>query len=187
MRRRADSIEETRERIIAATVRLHGTVGPGATTIAGIAEAAGVTRLTVYRHFPDDEMLFEACTANWMTQQIPPDPEAWMAIANPEARLRAGLTDMYRFYRGGADMLTHVYHDFEQLPASRQDFLRHRDASGADLLTAPFAGTKGQLRRRRAVVGHAVSFTTWQSLCLGQGLTNIEAVNVMAAAVLAVA
>ena len=49
MRKRADDIAETRQRIVEAAVRLHGTIGPAATTISGLAEEAGVTRLTVYR------------------------------------------------------------------------------------------------------------------------------------------
>ena len=53
MRRRAETTDDTRRRIVEATVALHGTVGPAATTVLGIAERAGVTRATVYRHFPD--------------------------------------------------------------------------------------------------------------------------------------
>ena len=66
MQQRAEQMDETRQRIIESTVRLHGTLGPAHTTIAGIAEDAGVTRLTVYRHFPDDEAIFEACSAHWL-------------------------------------------------------------------------------------------------------------------------
>src|SRR5215471_19726118 len=69
MRRRAEQVDQTRQRIVAATVQLHGTLGPAATTIAAIAEAAGVTRLTVYRHFPDDAALFGACSAHWISRQ----------------------------------------------------------------------------------------------------------------------
>ena len=54
MRKRAEQVDQTHQRIVEAAVHLHGTVGPAATTIAGIAEQAGVTRLTVYRHFPDE-------------------------------------------------------------------------------------------------------------------------------------
>jgi hypothetical protein len=35
-----------------------------------------VTRLTVYRHFPDDDALFGACSAHWIAQQQLPDPGA---------------------------------------------------------------------------------------------------------------
>ena len=74
MRKRAEQVDQTRQRIVEAAVHLHGTVGPAATTIAGIAEQAGVTRLTVYRHFPDEVALYLACTSHWMAQQSRPTP-----------------------------------------------------------------------------------------------------------------
>src|SRR5688500_16238612 len=46
MVRRAENITGTRQRIVEATVALHGSIGPAATTVSAIAEAAGVTRLT---------------------------------------------------------------------------------------------------------------------------------------------
>jgi AcrR family transcriptional regulator len=186
MRRRSENVDQTRQRIVKATVALHGTIGPAATTIAAIADAAGVTRLTVYRHFPDDDALLAACTAHWLTQRRPPDPPSWAAIADPEARLRAGLADLYQYYRGGADMLSNVYRDVDHLPASRQQFLRDRDRTHADLLTEPFRADQAKGRLVRAVVGHAVAFSTWQSLCQRQGLSDDEAIDVLVAAVLAV-
>src|SRR3954468_8634505 len=75
-RRRAELEEETRRRITAATVELHREVGPARTTISAIAERAGVERLTVYRHFPDDRSMFEACTshyARWCRSRMQPD------------------------------------------------------------------------------------------------------------------
>src|SRR5262249_5879177 len=116
MRVRAEQVSQTRQRIVDAAVRLHGSVGPAATTIAAIADLPRVPRLTVYRHFPDDAALFGACSAHWLSQQQPPDPSAWSAISDPVARLRAGLADLYRFYRAGADMLTCVYRDVAALP-----------------------------------------------------------------------
>ena len=56
---------KTRLTITEATVRLHGSVGPARTTIKAIAAEAGVQRATVYRHFPDLESLFMACSAHW--------------------------------------------------------------------------------------------------------------------------
>jgi len=60
-RKRAESQAQTRRRIAEAALELHGTVGPARTTISAIAERAGVRRATVYRHFPDERTLFEAC------------------------------------------------------------------------------------------------------------------------------
>jgi AcrR family transcriptional regulator len=105
MQLRAARVDETRQRIVDAAVQLHGTVGPAGTSIAGIAERAGVTRLTVYRHFPDEAALFDACSTHWLAQQKLPDPTTWEQLSDPEARLRTGLADSVPLFRAGADML----------------------------------------------------------------------------------
>jgi AcrR family transcriptional regulator len=182
MRKRAEQVDQTRQRIVEAAVRLHGTIGPAATTIAGIAEQAGVTRLTVYRHFPDEEALHLACSSHWMAQQVPPDPDAWAQITDPAGRLRAGLTDLYRYYRQGAPMLTRTYRDKQAMPEQLQQLIDRTDRHYRDVLLEPFTGncTRAQQRRLRAVVGHAVSFWTWRSLCLQHRLSDREAVEAMA-------
>jgi AcrR family transcriptional regulator len=184
MRKRAEQVDQTRQRIVEAAVHLHGTVGPAATTIAGIAEQAGVTRLTVYRHFPDEVALYLACSSHWMAQQVPPDPDAWAQLADPAHRLRAGLADLYRYYRQGQAMLTRTYRDLAALPESLQRAAEGIDRHYRDVLLEPFAGTctRAQRRRLRAVLGHAVSFWTWRSLCLQGGLSNREAVEARATA-----
>ena len=58
LKKRAEQLEETRRRITEATVELHRTVGPAATQISEIARRAGVQRVTVYNHFPDETALF---------------------------------------------------------------------------------------------------------------------------------
>ena len=181
MRKRAEHIDQTHQRIVEAAVHLHGTVGPAATTIAGIAEQAGVTRLTVYRHFPDEVALYLACSSHWMAQRVPPDPDAWTQLADPAHRLRAGLADLYRFYRQGAAMLTLGDRDKHALPQPIQQEVDRIDRHYRDVLLEPFAGscTRAQRRRLRAVVGHAVSFGTWRSLCLQHGLSDREAVDAM--------
>lgn len=187
MRKRAEDIAETRERIVAAAVRLHGTVGPAATTVSALAAEAGVTRLTVYRHFPDDEALFAACSAHWAAGQVLPDPDAWSRIADPERRLRAALSDLYRFYREAEPMLTNVLRDEAVMPAALREGVAAADEQRRDLLLAPFA-VRGACRRRlRAVLGHALAFWTWRSLCLDQGLSDREAVQAMTALALATA
>jgi len=186
MRRRAEQVDQTRQRIVEATVELHGSVGPASTTIAAIADRAGVTRLTVYRHFPDEDALFGACSAHWIARQQLPDAGTWSGIGDPVARLRAGLADLYRFFRAGADMLTHIYRDFAALPEEHQQGLRNRDTLFGDVLAAPFGRAGDEDRRLRAVVGHAISFWTWRSLCLDHGLTDAEAADAMTGMVLAI-
>ena len=58
LKARAESQARTRERIVQATMELHKEVGPAKTTVAEIARRAGVQRLTVYNHFPEDVELF---------------------------------------------------------------------------------------------------------------------------------
>ena len=182
MSRRAEQVSHTRRRIVEAAVALHGSAGPAATTIAAIAGRAGVTRLTVYRHFPDESALFSACSAHWLAQQQPPDPGAWAQITDPVERLRAGLADLYRFYRAGAAMLSRVHRDVAALPEAHQRRLQEQADGYCGLLTAPFGGEAGPRRRVRAVIGHAISFWTWHSLCAEQGLSDREAVGVMTSA-----
>ena len=69
---RADAQADTRRRITEATVALHATVGPARTTISAIAERAGVQRLTVYRHFPEERELLAACGAHWIAENRDP-------------------------------------------------------------------------------------------------------------------
>jgi hypothetical protein len=48
-----------------------------------------------------------------------------------------------------------------------------------DVLLQPFAVRGDKRRRLTAVLGHAVAFTTWRSLCVEQGLSDREAVEAM--------
>ena len=178
MSRRVEHVDHTRQRIVDAAVSLHGTVGPSRTTIAGIAEAAGVTRVTVYRHFPDEEALYGACSAHWLSQQQVPDPSAWSGLAGPLERLQFGLTDLYRFYRDGSAMLTGIYRDWDALPEGQRHGLREQNLSFRETLLDPFpeadrAGVLG------AVIGHAASFWTWHSLHHDNGLPNEDCVRLM--------
>ncbi|HEY7045329.1 MAG TPA: helix-turn-helix domain-containing protein [Nocardioidaceae bacterium] len=178
MVRRADQMDATRERIIEATVHLHGTVGPAHTTVAGIAERAGVTRLTVYRHFPDEDTLFEACTSHWRAQQRMPDVDAWMQIPGPVERVAAALEDVYRFFSEAETMLTLTARDREALPS----FVHERNRQVLNAQTAAVLDAWPQRQRtklRRRLIGHALTFSTWRSLSREQGLTRRDAVAAM--------
>jgi AcrR family transcriptional regulator len=179
MRKRAKQVDGTKLRIVEAAVELHGTVGPAATTFMGVAAHAGVTRATVYRHFPDESALFDACSSHWLAQQQPPDPSTWAGVADPVERMRVGLTDLYRFYRSGQQMLSRIYRDKAWLPERHRVRLETRGEQARDLLLAAFPTAKKRQRRLRAAVGHAVDFWTWHSLCSEHGLTNPVAVELM--------
>jgi AcrR family transcriptional regulator len=184
-RRRAESELQTRQRITEAAVALHGSVGPARTTISAVADRAGVQRATVYRHFPDEESLFEACSGHYAAMNPPPDPAPWRAIADPAARLRQALADIYAYYRRTEPMLENVTRDIQFVPAMAKPVAR-RLAYLEAAVEAIVAGRpeRGHARRRvKAAVGHAISFATWQSLVRQQGVRGSEAVAMMAAMV----
>lgn len=178
----------THRRILDAIVQLHEERGPAATTISAIAERAGVQRLTVYRHFPDEHTLIRACSSHWSADHPLPDPAAWAGLEDPRDRLRAALTSLYAYYRDGQDMLANIIRDEEEVPALAEvmvpfhDYLRELAAS---LATGWGVGEQTQ-RRLRAVVGHAVRFSTYRSLA-AEGLPAEEAAVLMAGFVSGVA
>jgi AcrR family transcriptional regulator len=178
--RRADEELRTRARIVDAAEALHGSVGPARATIAAVAREAGVTRATVYRHFPDDETLFLACSTQWLARQRLPDPARWTVHQDPWERLAAGLADVYRYYRDGEPMLRRVVRDADAVPARVRAAREAAERTWIETLLEPFPGS-GKLRR--AAVAHAVSFVTWQSLCLEGGVSDRTAVRLMTAMV----
>ena len=115
-KRRAEQQGETRQRIVEAMVALHREVGPARTTVSAIAERAGVERLTVYRHFPDETAMFEACTAHYATEVPGPRSAAWAGIEDPAERLRAALLAFYDYYGRAEEMLVHAVRDVPQAP-----------------------------------------------------------------------
>lgn len=177
MQRRAESQEQTRLRIIESAVNLHGTVGPSRTSISAVAADAGVRRSTVYRHFPDEAALFDACTAHWSAANPAPDLGAWSAIDSPDARLGVALNQLYAFYRRTELMLENLLRDETTAPLVAERFAAFREYFNAAASTL-MAGRKlrGASRRRtQAALGHAISFSTWKSLVREQGLSETEA------------
>ncbi len=166
-------------------MRLHEQVGPAATTVSAVAERAGVTRVTVYRHFPDDEALVGACAAHWGALHPPPDTACWLSIDDPERRLRAALVDLYAWARDAAPMMTKIYRDVHVMPTFVGDALSRQEQDRVTVLAAAFPAAGREARRVRTAIAHAIAFRTWQSLCLVGELRDDEAVELMVAAVLA--
>ena len=169
LKKRAEQLEETRLRITEATVELHRTVGPAATQITEIARRAGVQRVTVYNHFPDQAALFAACSAHWRALHPAPDQAAWLATVDPGERLRLGLGELYAWYRETEPMLANILRDLEIVPAMRpfveQGLGRYLEAVRRILGGPIRAGVRGRRRERvDAAVRAAVDFHLWHSL-----------------------
>jgi len=179
LKRRAERQNETRQRIIEATVQLHEMIGGAKTTISAIAEQAGVERLTVYRHFPDERTLFTGCTSHYLALNPPPDPNHWQTIASPTERLRIGLAESFIYHRRTEPMFTHAARDMEEFPVLREilaPFFAHWDRV-RDILSSPWETSSSTNPQVRAIIGHAISFQTWQSLGREQKLNDVQMVD----------
>ncbi|MFZ2099881.1 MAG: TetR/AcrR family transcriptional regulator [Oricola sp.] len=164
LRERAKSQEETRNRIVEATMQLHEEIGPRATTISAIAEKAGVQRLTVYRHFEDETAVFQACTAHWLSLNPPPDPADWAGEEDPRRKASATLAAFYRYYKATKRMWTVSFRDVADVPALQGPMAQFAGfvATVADDLVAAFAEDPDG--RIAATLKHALAFPTWSNL-----------------------
>ena len=181
LKRRAQRMEETRRRIVEATVALHTTVGPARTSISAIAARAGVQRLTVYRHFPDERSLFRACTSHGFAADPPPDPTAWGRIADPEARLRTALAEQYGYFERNEAIWTKILPDAPVKPLILEMWAPYaaRQARMPEVLAAGWNVRGPHRTQLRALLALALEFHTWQTLVRQQGLTTGEALELM--------
>jgi AcrR family transcriptional regulator len=166
MRQRAESQEQTRQRIVEATAELHGSVGPRDTTISAVAELAGVQRLTVYRHFPDEESLFKACSSHWLSVNPPPNASDWADVENGEQKTSAALNAIYHYYSDTCSMWSLVYRDSDLVPAMEkplEEFHAYLDQI-CDRLCTSWHPRGRRPRKLDATVRHVLRFSTWSSL-----------------------
>ena len=158
---RAESEEATRQRIVEALVELHEEVGPARTTVSAVAERAGVQRLTVYRHFPDEPSMIRACSAHWA--QLNPLPDLSPSDADPLRACRTTLLRLYGWYRDNAAMLVSIARDSERMSAVAEAMAPF--AEQLDNIAEQLERCWPQRNsRRRATLRHALDFTTWRSL-----------------------
>jgi AcrR family transcriptional regulator len=178
LKRRASRQNETRQRIVEAAVHLHQTLGSANTTISAIAEKAGVERLTVYRHFPDQKALFTACTSHYLALTLR-RPRRMGKISAEQ--VFTALTAIYAFHRRTEPMFTRAASDLEELPVLREvmaPFFAYWERVH-EVLCAPWKVSGRQSIRLRAFVGHAINFQTWRSLVREQKLKDAEAVDLV--------
>jgi AcrR family transcriptional regulator len=180
LKKRAAEMAETHLRITEAAIELHGTVGPARTTLSAVAKQAGVERRTLYRHFPTEADLFEACSTHYFTANPFPDLDNWRAIRDPQQRLERALDELYAYYERTEPMLSNALRDAELV-----DFARDAVAplhafleEAADILTI---GRRARGRRRQLLGGavrHALAFSTWRSLSTN-GIGRAEGATLM--------
>lgn len=175
-RKRARQQEETRERILEATIALHERLGAARTTISAVAREAGVQRLTVYRHFPDDASLLRACTSSWLDDHPLPDRGAWAAADDP---VRKAFSVFFHYYRSTERMWASSYRDVdavEALQGPMEQVEAYLDTVATDLANTIDHGKRSDVL---TVIRHGLRFTTWQSLT-SSGASDAGAAGLLA-------
>lgn len=178
LNRRAVSQNETRQRIVDATIELHRTIGAAQTTFSEIAKRAGVGRVTVYRHFPDEETLSFACSGYYFSQHPFPNIERWRAVADPLDRLRQGLRESYAWHRENEEMISMALAEARDLPIMAPYHAFWDDA--AETLAAPWRLRGRRRSKLKAAVALALSFDTYRTLTREQHLTDEQVIELMA-------
>jgi AcrR family transcriptional regulator len=177
LRQRAESQDRTRQKIVKAAIELHQTKGPAATSMNDIAERAKVGKVTVYRHFPDDAAMINACSGLYFQRHPFPDPETWRSIQDATEMLRQGLSEIYTYHQSTEAMMNHVMAEMRNDPlmAPYHDHWRR----AVDILTAAWPVTGHRRKKLKAAIALALSFETWRSLVQENGLTESQAVELM--------
>jgi AcrR family transcriptional regulator len=178
MKKRAEARDQTRERIIHATMQLHDEKGIAPTTFSEVAERAGVGVATVFRHFPKLGDLVRACGAHVWQEMRPPVPDGAAAVfagldTTPE-RMRRLVEEIDAFYARGALRLALAARDRDLLPELDQ-FLSAVEA-GIDAMVRE-ALKEAKLSPRAIEVALALmSFPVWAALDR-LGLTAAERIR----------
>ncbi len=182
LKRRAEAMASTRRRITEATVALHQSVGPARTSVSEIARRAGVDRVTVYRHFPDEAALFRSCAQHYAARNPLPDPAQWTELADPRERLRRALAAVYGYYERNEALLANVTRDAEHMPAVRAAGAYRRQWL-ADVEQGLAQGWDGNIEQVGHAVALAIDFRSWQTLVRKRGLSTRQAIGIMLAMV----
>ena len=91
-----------RERLVAAALQLFGEQGYDRTTVAQIADRAGLTKSTFFRHFPDKRDVLAAGQERLTGLLVegvaaaPPDATPLVAVAEGLQRVAASMTELNR-------------------------------------------------------------------------------------------
>src|SRR5215212_862749 len=131
MDKRKAAVEETRRRIVEATLALHAEKGAFGTSWQDIAKRADVSVGTVYKHFPSLDELVPACGELVFAISRPPSledaPRVFADAGSVEERLGRLVSEFYDFYERGEPYLDIDIQE-RKLPAVRE-WLAHMRAT----------------------------------------------------------
>jgi AcrR family transcriptional regulator len=175
MSKRAEAVEETRRRIVEASLALHSDKGILATSWQDIAERADVAVGTVYYHFPTFDELIPACSSLGFEQAAPPRPEMFDGLRSTRERLDRLVRELFAFYERGRGGIEAMLRDMDGVPVLARVAEEQRTYLRALVL--------GALDNRKAkkeadLVEALLDFRVWLSLA-ERGIRKEEAVKTM--------
>jgi AcrR family transcriptional regulator len=166
--KRQAAVDETRARIVRATMELHNANGILATRFEDIAKRADVATATVYRHFPTLDHIVNACGALTMHTIQPPTvedaPRLFAGAKSLPARVERLVREMASFYERSQKTWVAVLRDCDKLAQLRAFVDAHRAAIEAHVREALRPLGDGLEPRTIQVVCALVDYPTWQSL-----------------------
>lgn len=155
MQARADAKAATRTKIVEAAKALHAECGVRATSWEQIAERAGVSLATAYRHFPTLDELVVACARSVFDLIRPPTLEEasakFAALDDPSERLAHLVRRSVHCYTLGEGWLHAAYRE--------RDFLPSLDGALQVIQAALHVLVRAAARRRLSKAEHAKLFT----------------------------
>jgi AcrR family transcriptional regulator len=164
MDKRKAAVEETRRRILEATLALHSEKGIFGTSWQDIAKRADVSVGTVYKHFPSLDELVPACGELMYAITRPPSlenaPQIFAGASSLEERLERLVSELFDFYERGA---SYIETDFQerQMPMV-QEWEAHMRATIAGLTREallPIGPNEGMVQ----AVSALLDFSTFKS------------------------
>jgi AcrR family transcriptional regulator len=145
---------ELKQRIAAATAELHAEQGAVATSYAQIAQRAGISLPTVYKHFPTQGQLMAACTGH-VARQAPALPAAEILEAPSLAAAAETLVDA----------MDRIHAHFEPWKAWREHRLVPALGDMANRQRQQLTGLIAQVLARQLGAGeHHELAAVWESL-----------------------
>ena len=162
---RADAVARTREAIVAAARDLHAERGLAATSWDDLAERAGVSTATVYRHFPSTAELVPACARTVFDVIQPPTLEeasvTFGALDQAGDRFEHLVRNSCHCYAAGAGWL-HAAHRERDFSGEMDAAMRVIEDTLRVLVTA--AAGRRLSKAEHAVLFVLCDFPIWWSL-----------------------
>ena len=175
MTKRAEATEETRRRIIEATLGLHTTKGFESTSWQDIADRAEVAVGTVYYHFPTFDELIPACSSLGVQLAQPPTPDIFRGLRSKRSRIETLVRELFAYYVRARGGLHNVFREKDQIPALGRLAAETEERMRALVLAALGARSAPQ---QVDLVQALLDFRVWESM-IERGIGKEASVTAM--------